>query len=921
MKNKSMFIFIIIFSILIILGSSFTSLINFITDYKWFSELGYQKTFMTKLLTQLKVGIPAFIIIFALLISYVMSIKKNYYKEANIITEKRSEKTLNTIFVIVSGVISLFITTTLASNLWFTILKFINGQKFNVADPIFNKDISFYVFKLPLIKEIVSIVLLLAFILIIATVITYAILLSIRRPAQDNISNVYEISSGRKMSSIFNKKIFNIALLQIGLIGFVIFIMIGINLMLNSYSLLYSARGVAYGASYTDVHVTLWIYRINAVIAVLSAIGFLIGVIKKKPKWAIAGPVLLIAITIVGNIGGGLVQRFIVEPDEISKEKEYLQYNIEFTQKAFGLDDVKQEDFKIEQNLTKQDLDENLETIKNIKINDYRPLGQVYNQLQGIRSYYQFNDIDIDRYNINGDYKQVFLSARELDQNKLNEQAKTWINKHLKYTHGYGVALSPVNSITPEGQPELLIKNIPPVTDTNLKIKRPEIYFGELTNDYVIVNSDEKEFDFPQGSDNKETVYEGTAGIKLGSFNKLLFSIREGSMKILISSNINSDSKIILNRDIHERVEKIAPFIGYDGDPYLVINEEDGKLYWIIDGYTTTNKYPYSQKYKNYNFNYIRNSVKVVIDAYNGTTKFYVFNEEDPIINTYKEIFSDLFESKDKMPSFIKVHTRYPQFLFDIQSDVYKVYHVDNPMVFYNGEDIWDKAEEIYMEGQQEIESNYLMFKIPGETKEEFLITVPYTPKGKPNLTGLFIARNDGDNYGKLLLYKFSKEKTVQGPNMIEAVIDQDSNISPQLTLWGQKGSKVLRGNLVIIPIENSLLYVEPIYIQADTNNSIPQVKKVIVSYKNKIVMENTLDAALAKVFNYKQVIPDDGQQIQPGELPDITDDFETLIKTANEYFEKSKEASQAGDWAKYGEYIKKLEEVLNKLNSISVNQ
>lgn len=915
MKDKSKMLGIIVVFIILFLASSFTGLVGFVTDYKWFSELGYEKTFMTKLVTQFKIGIPVFVIIFSIMAAYVLSIKKNYYKEANIIPDRRGEKKLNGLFIVSSALVSLFITSTMVSKLWFTILKFTNAQNFNVADPIFNKDISFYVFKLPLIQEIMGNVLLLAIILIVATVITYALLLSLRRPAEEHESNVFELSSGRRMPSLFNKKILNIALLQIGIIGFVIFIVIGINSILSSFSLLYSSRGVAYGASYTDIHVTLWVYRISAVIAVGSAVGFLMGVIKRKPKIALIGPVLLIAITILGGIGEGFVQKLVVEPDEISKEKQYLNYNIEFTQKAFGLDNVLQEDFNLKNDLNKDSLQRNSDTIKNIKINDYKPLGQVYNQLQGIRTYYQFNDIDIDRYNIDGEYTQVFLSARELNQEKLNDQAKTWINKHLKYTHGYGVTLSPVNSITSEGQPELLIKNIPPVSNTNLDVKRPEIYFGESTNDYIIVNTDEKEFDFPQGSDNKQTLYEGTAGIKLNTINKLLFAIKEGSMKMLISGNVNSDSRIILNRNVLDRVKKIAPFIGYDGDPYLVINNDDGKLYWMIDGYTTTDKYPYSKKYKNYGFNYIRNSVKVVIDAYNGTTKFYVFDEQDPIINTYKNIFTDLFESKENMPKFIKAHTRYPQFLFDIQSDVYEVYHIENPMVFYNKEDVWDKAEEKYMEGQQQAESNYLMFKIPGEEEKEFLLTVPYTPKDKPNLTGLFIARNDGEDYGKLLLYRFSKEKAIQGPNMIETKIDQDANISPQLTLWGQKGSTVLRGNLVIIPIENSLLYVEPIYIQADTKNSIPQVKKVIVSFKNRIVMEDTLEAALAKLFNYKQ--NDGNEPSLPDSTDTMTDDMTALIKTAGTYFEKSKEASQAGDWAAYGEYINKLEEVINRLEEL----
>ncbi len=841
MNKKTGYIIGIVIILALILISSFSSIISFITDYLWFKELGYTKTFFTKLKTQFTIGIPTFILLTLLLVFYFKSIKKSYYKVAGIIPDRVAEKRLNSVLWAVSVLVSLYISSIFAGNLWFTILKFINSNNFNINDPIFNKDISFYIFKLPLLSEIINLLLLLLFILIVLTIVFYLILLTIRRP---EIYDGYEFYDGpvRNLNSLFNRRIFKVILFQIGLIGLVIFIIFGLSYILKSYEILYSTRGKVYGASFTDVHISLWVYRIMAFISVISAIGFLIGTIKRKVKLALTGPAALIIFSMLGSIVSGLFQQFIVEPNEISKEQKYLKYNIEYTQKAYGLDNVKEMNFNVEQNLTRDDLIKNKETIKNIKINDYRPVNQVYNQLQGIRQYYRFNDIDIDRYYINGEYTQVFLAARELDQERLSEQAKTWINQHLKYTHGYGLTLSPVNSVTPEGQPELLIKDIPPVTETDLKIKRPEIYFGELTNDYIVVNTDEKEFDYPIGENNQEAVYQGSAGIKLTGINRLLFAIREGSLKLILSGDINSDSRIVINRNIIDRVEKIAPFIIYDDDPYLVINQEDGRLYWIIDGYTVSSKYPYSQPYRNTDINYIRNSVKVVVDAYNGTTKYYVFDEEDPIIMTYKNIFSDLFLDKSQMPKGLREHVRYPQLLFDIQSEVYKVYHINNPVVFYNKEDVWDIAKEKYMSKVQKAESNYVMFKLPDEEKAEFLLTVPYTPATKPNMTALFVARNDGENYGKLFIYKFPKSKTVDGLMMIESRIDQDSNISPQLTLWSQKGSIVLRGNLLVIPIEKSLLYVEPIYLQADNENSLPEVKRVIVAYKNKIVMEETLD-------------------------------------------------------------------------------
>lgn len=922
-KNTRFSLGIVAF-VLLMIFSSFGSLVNFIADYKWFTELGYTKTFLTKLITQIKIGVPAFLILFFVIMFYITSIKKKYYKRIHYIPDNRGEKKLNTALGILTAGISLFVSLIITSDLWFTILQYMNSTEFNVKDPIYGKDISFYVFQLPLIKEILSIIIILAVLLIVLTVVFYMLMMSIRRPS-NNPDEPIDFDIRQRMQGgldgLLTSSIFKDAFTQIGTIGLIVFISIGVNYLLKSYDLLYSTRGIAYGASYTDIHVTLWLYRIMAVIGMGSAIGFFIGVKKKNIKIAVTGPVVLIIVSMLGGISSGVIQKLIVEPDEISKEEQYLQYNIEYTQKAYGLEEITEKDFIVDQKLTKEDLLKNEDTIKNIRINDYRPVQQVYNQIQGIRPYYNFLNVDSDRYYIDGEYTQVFLSARELNQEKISEQAKSWINKYLKYTHGYGFTLSPVNSITKEGQTQLLVRDIPPVTNTDLKIERPEIYFGELTDDYIIVNTDEKEFDYAEGETNKETIYQGTAGIELNTLNKLLFAIKQGDLKLILSGNINSDSKIIINRNIKDRVEKIAPFIYYDEDPYLVISQEDGKLYWIMDGYTMSNKYPYSEPFKNTDVNYIRNSVKVTIDVYNGDTKYYVFDEEDPIIMTYKKIFPDLFSVKEEMPEGLKSHVRYPRLLFDIQTDIYKVYHMNNPRVFYNRDDVWDIAKEKYMHDVQPMESNYAMFKLPDEEKEEFLLTIPYTPHDKANMTALFVARNDGDNYGKIFIYKFPKTKTISGPMMIESRIDQDSKISPQLTLWGQKGSSVLRGNVLVVPIENSLLYVEPIYLQADNENSLPEVKMVIVAYEDNIVMEETLDKALSKIFGEIDEDVDNNGVVEGIDANILDGNTQELINKANSTFEKAKEASQNGDWSRYGRYIDELESILKQLNITLVPQ
>jgi hypothetical protein len=911
-KRRRTVIFIvavIVFALLFFLSS----IINFIVDYQWFKEVNYASVFLARLINELRIGIPLFILLSILLFLYLKNMQKDFYKHSDIISSKKERKRMNRISIIVSIVLSFFISVVVARGLWLDILKYMNATNFNVTDPIFNKDISFYAFKLSLLREMLSMLIFFAVVLIGLTIIFYGIMITLKTPEMLRARNGEENTQNRY--TIFNRKMLNLAIRQIATIGFVIFIILASRFYISRYNLLFSPRGVAYGASYTDIAVTLKVYIILVGASILSAILIIYAVFSKKYRVAIYGPALLIVISILGNIAAAAVQNFVVEPNEYSKEEKYLRYNIEYTQKAYGLDKIQGKDFPAAENLTYEDLQQNRLTIENIRINDYRPTIQVYNQLQGIRFYYKFNDVDIDRYNIDGKYTQVFLSARELSQENLREEAKTWINKYLKYTHGYGAVVSPVNKVTPQGQPELLVRDIPPVTRTQLEITRPEIYFGELTNDYIITNTRTAEFDYPLGDDNKESFYEGTAGIRMGFFNRLIFALYHGSAKILLSGDITPDSRMILNRNVVTRVTKIAPYFIYDEDPYLVIN--DGKLYWIIDGYTYNTNYPYSEPIQG-GINYIRNSFKVVIDAYNGETTFYLVDEEDAIVKTYQKIFPDLFIPFDKMPQGLKEHIRYPQTLFDIQAQVYRDYHMENTQVFYNREDAWNIAQEQYRGDIQEVESNYLILKLPGEEDAEFVLTVPYTPAKKNNMISFLVARNDGDKYGQLIAYKLPKNKLVYGPMQIESRISQDPVISRQLSLWDQRGSEVIRGNLLVIPIEDSLLYIEPLYLRASNENSLPEMRRVIVAYKDTIVMEETLDKALSVIFGEAPpTVPEVPQA--PGGIEAGT--VEELIKAANELFQKAQEASRNGNWAQYGEYLAQLENVLRKMEELTAQQ
>ncbi len=886
--NKKNLLPWIAFLILIFIGTM-SKMVRFFTDYLWFGEMGYIAAFLVKLLTYLKIGVPVFLLSTVIFFIYLKALRKRFEKVSMVILDKASHQRITGALNLGAAVLGLIYSYIFTTSLWFDWLSFVNRTPFGKADPLFGMDISFYFFVLPLMREFLGMGLLLLFVLVGLTVLLMVLLSNIPpKTGADDVFDINEFRFRNDIRSILNRNIFANSIVKIGILGSLALVLIAVNNVISVYSLVYSPRGAAFGASYTDVHISLPGYWILAVIALLGAGLFLFGALQRKWRFMIIGPAVLLVAAVGISLTEAVVQSFIVNPNERAAERPFITMNIQSTQDAFNFNDIETLEFPAEGTLTREDLKDNADIINNIRINDFRPLLMTVNQLQGIRLYYEFNDVDVDRYMINGEYRQVFIAAREMNQDKLEQ--KTWVNTRLQFTHGYGVALAPVNEVTVEGQPSLMVKDIPPVSlSEDLKITRPEIYFGELTNNFIIVNAKEKEFDYPKGADNVYVNYEGPAGITLNFANKVLFSVRERTINPLISNALDAESRIILNRNIVKRAQTLMPWLNYEQNPYIIINQEDGKLYWILDAYTISKRYPYSQPAEN-GVNYIRNSVKVVIDAYSGETNFYIYDKMDPVVLTYQKIFPGLFKPSEAMSAGIARHIRYPKDLLDIQASIYEKYHVTNPDVFYNGEDIWDIAQEKYMQDAVTVEANYVMYRLPDESEVEFILNIPFTPNEKSNMNALLMARSDGENYGKLFLYRFSKAKLIQGPQILESRIDQDTAISQQLTFWDQKGSSVLRGNLMTIPIKDSLLYVEPIYLQSSGERSLPEMKRVVVSYGNQVVMEETLQLALDRIFGADiTAVPVDSAPAESSEGKALVDKAKGLIESSAKIIEELK--------------------------------
>ncbi len=930
--------------VLLLLWSAF----SIYPEWLWFKSLGFFPVFWTILLSKFVFGFVIWLVLLVIVGINLYFAKRFHPDQGQGVTLRPAEghvsqiglsaRALNTLLLAFILILS-FVVATKGSYQWDMVLRYLHWEPVGSTDPIFNKDVGFYLFTLPLYLYIRYGLLVL---IVLAGLITAGWYL--KNGALKLEGEFSQVEGGP--ASMPEVSIAPQAKKHLIFLGGIIVLLLAWGYHLKVYGLLYSTQGPAFGASYTDVNVKILAYRALIIFSLGFAGLLFYSAFRYKKKLIWTGFAVWVGIVLL--LANGipiLVQKFIVKPNELVKESPYIAYNIDFTRKAYNLNKIKEVGFEVKDQLNAEDIAKDNATIQNIRIWDERPLLQTYRQIQSIRLYYDFNNVDVDRYHINNQYRQLMLAARELVVNQLPPQANTWVNRHLVYTHGYGLAASPVNEVTEEGLPRLFIKDVPPSFKPDLRIDRPEVYYGEKTDNYVLVNTKAQEFDYPKGNKNEYTTYEGKGGVPIQSFfRRFLFALEFMDSQILFTSSLKPESRIMYNRRIANRVRVLAPFLNFDKDPYMVVS--GGRLFWILDAYTTSDMYPYSSRtygrFENKALNYIRNSVKVTIDAYNGDVSFYIIDEEDPMAKTYASIFPELFKPFKEMPADLKKHIRYPKDLFNIQARTYTRYHMEDVQVFYNQEDLWQIPDELYGESRQEMEPYYIIIKLPQEEKEEFLLMLPFTPSKKDNMIGWLAARSDLPDYGNLLVYKLPKEKLVYGPMQIEARVDQQTEISRELSLWGQRGSRVIRGNLLAIPIGDSFIYVEPVYLEAKEEKSekpaqpaakpgffgksqgkagtgsrqarsgvaaLPELKRVIVAFSNRLVMEENLDLALSSVLG-DQIVT---ERIATPSTPS-TEKASDLGLQALEHYNRAKGYMRQGNWAEYGRELDSLEKVLQEI-------
>ena len=784
---------------------------------------------------------------------------------------------------VISAGVALFFAVGFYAN-WDTYLRFRYGGSFGVSDPLFGVDVGFYVFHLPFYGLLQTSLMLLTVLALAAVLLTYMFFGLLRVSGNGKIA-----ADGAATSHLC-------------VLLFILVANWGFGLYLDHYNLVYSTLGIVYGAGYTADHLTriaLWIMvAVSAVACALLVLNFF------RPRFSalLVGSGIYVVLYVVGILLlPAVFQKFFVQPSELALETPYLKNHIEFTRKAYQLGAIQETSYPALADLTSAVIARNQDTIQNIRLWDSRPLLQTYQQTQAIRLYYQFHNVGVDRYHLADGYHQVMLATRELSPD-LPAKAQTWVNEYLQFTHGYGVVMNFVTKKVGGGFPKYLLENIPAELAYGLNITQPAIYYGESMPGYRIVATGIKEFDYPKGNDNVYTSYDGKGGIPLDSFwKKLLFAWTQKDVNILLTSYLTPDSRIQIWRTVQERVAQIAPFLRLDTDPYPVLSA--GKLYWIQDAYTDSDQFPYSYPHGagfGNNLNYIRNSVKVVVDMYDGTVSFYVMDPQDPILAVYRRAFPGVFTDLDQLSADLKKHVRYPEDLFAIQADQYKTFHMTDPQVFYNREDLWVAPKETYAGQLQPMEPYYILLKLPGSDELQYLLMTPFTPQNRDNMISWMAAKCDFPEYGRMLLYQLPKEKLIYGPNQIEAMINQNTTISQQLTLWDQRGSRVIRGTLIVTPIENSFLYIVPLYLQAEGAN-FPQLKRVIVIAADKVVMEASLDEAINDLFGTQQPLQGSSQPPTP----------QPALEQARMQLEEARKAIQQGDWAKFGTAMEGLEHQL----------
>ncbi len=884
---------------------------GFYTDWIWFQQVGFDQLFIRTLSSKLILGGAVFAIAFSVLLGglrYALRDMTKPYLTLGGGPEVQpliiDRKGLQLIAAGVSGLAALFMGV-FASSQWMVWLQYQHATPFGEVDPLLGRDIAFYVFQLP-------------FLDFIRNLLVSVVVLSLA-----SATAAYILSGAVGFEPQAGLKISRGARQHLSLLIAALLLLLAWGASLDVPRTLLTPAGVIQGASYADVEARIPMLKLLVAVALLGASLATYQAFSPK-QWPVPlAVVLYIAVSAGGTGYGALIQRIVVTPNEQEREAPYIEFNVAATRKAFALEGIDARELSGDATLTRSDIDANPETINNVRLWDHGPLLDTFGQIQAIRSYYDFASVDNDRYVIDGEYRQTMLSSRELNSNSLSN--RTWPNERLVFTHGYGLALGPVNQVTAEGLPVLFLKDLPPSSAVDLSIEEPSVYFGELANDYVIVNTNTREFHYPEGDDNVYTEYVGDGGVPIGGlFHKMLFSLRFRAFNVLISRQLTPDSRILIHRNISDRVEALAPFLMYDRDPYMVISE--GRLFWIIDAYTVTDNYPYSTQAIR-TLNYIRNSVKIVIDAYNGTTTYYLADADDPIAATISKIFPELFTPLETMSTDLRSHVRYPQDIFTLQTAMFSTYHMTNPAVFYNKEDQWD-VPAIESDGRTaQMEPYYTIMKLPGEQDAEFIQMLPFTPRRKNNLAAWMVARSDGEHYGKLMVFQFPKQKLIFGPQQIVSRINQDEDISPQLTLWNQQGSQVIQGTLLVVPIEESLLYIRPLYLRA-ADGQIPELKRVIVAYQNQIVMEETLALALNRLFGVRT--PDgllaattsdsltvgSSNPTSSETAPDPSISIPTLLAEALQQLERALEAQREGDWSRYGSELNQLRQFLEQYSA-----
>jgi hypothetical protein len=882
------------------------SLLRFYTDWLWFGEVGYQHVFLTMLRTQgtlFTIAFAASALWLSLNVSAAIKTMGNlrpvFTSRDGIELSLPAGRQLRPIALGVCVLLALIVGMFVAGR-WEQWLLWRFGGEFGEQDPLLGLDIGFYVFSLPFLQLVRR----LAQALVILAGLTSA--------------GIYLLSGSLTSGFPARLSMTPAARRHLSLLGAAFLLLLAWGAWLYRAEHLIDASGTVPGAGYADVYGRMPMALLLMVVSIVGAALAAVQAFSAR-NWPIPVAVGLYVLTSIGGeVYASVLQRFVVTPNEQARETPFIAHNIAATRRAFGLDSIEERPLSGEALLTRSDIAQNAATLQNVRLWDHQPLLETFGQLQEIRTYYEFMSVDNDRYVIDGALRQVMLSARELNSASLSN--RTWVNERLTFTHGYGVALGPVNQVTEEGLPVLFVRDLPPQSTIDLQIDEPSIYFGELSSDHVIVGAKTDEFHYPRGDADATTRYNGAGGVAMGSiWRKLLFALRFRSYQILFSTDIGPESRILYNRNIRDRVSTLAPFVRFlDRDPYLVV--ADGRLYWLYDAYTVSASYPYSTPSPGGQLNYIRNSIKFVIDAYNGTIAAYLADSRDPIAATFARVFPNLFKPLDEMPSSIRAHVRYPEDIFELQARVFRTYHMTEAAAFYNREDQWEIPTLEAGNDASAMQPYYTIMRLPGEAEAEFIQMLPFTPRQRPNLAAWLVARSDGEHYGKMRVFEFPKQKQVFGPSQVVARIAQDQVISPQITLWNQQGSQVIWGTLMVIPIEESLIYVRPLYLRA-TGGRIPELTRVIVAYENRIVMEETLEAGLAQLFGGAPAEPAPTPSSRAG-TPDAAKpaaespggDLAALAAEAQSHYERAVAAQRAGDWAAYGNELRQLGEVLQRM-------